>query len=135
MRTCTKCGETKPLEDFYKHPNCSGGRMARCKECVKAYQNNRYAKQRVEELAEENSWSWFMRVIMNGGQPVRRTRKLSPMHTKQCHGCLAELPTSRFDIDPKRPERRRFTRCRVCQMTLEPCKIPGCHSCVKRQAS
>jgi len=34
VRTCTKCGATKPLEDFYRHKE---SRAAKCIECTKAY--------------------------------------------------------------------------------------------------
>lgn len=36
-KTCTKCGEEKPLDDFYKEPLGRGGRKSRCKTCVKDY--------------------------------------------------------------------------------------------------
>lgn len=35
-KTCSKCGATKPLTDFYKHPKTLDRRQARCKECAKA---------------------------------------------------------------------------------------------------
>jgi hypothetical protein len=35
-KVCTKCGEAKPLEAFYKHPMMADGRLSRCAECVKA---------------------------------------------------------------------------------------------------
>jgi hypothetical protein len=41
MRRCRKCGETKPLEDFYRHPTGREGRLARCKRCVQAYELKR----------------------------------------------------------------------------------------------
>lgn len=34
-RTCTKCGETKPLSEFYKQETCKYGRRPDCKECVR----------------------------------------------------------------------------------------------------
>ena len=37
MRTCTKCGVEKPLEQFYKHAAGRDGRQSVCSECVKAY--------------------------------------------------------------------------------------------------
>lgn len=35
MKTCTKCNETKDVEQFYKNKTGKDGRLARCIECVK----------------------------------------------------------------------------------------------------
>lgn len=34
MKTCTKCAECKPLEDFHRTPKRSDGRRSDCKACV-----------------------------------------------------------------------------------------------------
>ena len=36
MKTCTKCGEAKPLEEFYRHAANRSGREGRCKVCRNA---------------------------------------------------------------------------------------------------
>lgn len=36
FRACTKCGETKPLDAFYKHPFGRDGRQSKCADCTKA---------------------------------------------------------------------------------------------------
>ena len=37
MKTCTKCGERKPLEDFPKGSRYSDGRRSQCKACTALY--------------------------------------------------------------------------------------------------
>lgn len=35
-KTCTKCGETKPLSEYHKHAQCADGHRPDCKECHRA---------------------------------------------------------------------------------------------------
>jgi len=71
VKTCTKCGKTKPIEEFYNTPTGKYGVQARCKECQRKehkkyyaadlerrremnriYKERQYAK---EKLAKENA--------------------------------------------------------------------------------
>lgn len=45
MKTCTKCGQTKPLNEFYGHKNPNGKRPD-CKTCNKALAGVRQKKRR-----------------------------------------------------------------------------------------
>ena len=56
MKTCTKCGETKPLDEYHKQKSARDGRQARCKACVKAYAADWYARNRDEVLAYQASY-------------------------------------------------------------------------------
>jgi len=41
-KTCTKCNVVKPLNEFVKHKNTKSGYGARCKECLREYNKQRY---------------------------------------------------------------------------------------------
>ena len=37
MKACSKCGEEKPLDDFYRDKSGKSGRSSRCKTCANAH--------------------------------------------------------------------------------------------------
>jgi len=45
-RTCTKCGETKNIEEFYYKDRAKGVRRYWCKACVGAYNREHYRRYR-----------------------------------------------------------------------------------------
>jgi hypothetical protein len=51
-KTCTKCGEDKPLSEYYKHPNGGGGLDPKCKACARAYVAGYYRKRKAQRQAE-----------------------------------------------------------------------------------
>lgn len=43
MKTCTKCGEIKPLTDYHNNPAAKDGKRPDCKACVRQRQQANYA--------------------------------------------------------------------------------------------
>ena len=50
-KRCTKCGETKPLDEFHRNASSKDGRMPRCKACRKE-ETKDYRKRYADEIRE-----------------------------------------------------------------------------------
>lgn len=51
MKKCFKCGDKKPVTEFYRHPGMKGGVLGKCKECTRRdVRENR--KKRIEYYRE-----------------------------------------------------------------------------------
>ena len=45
-KLCTRCGQTKPHDEFHAHPGSRDGLQARCKECNRTIYRTRYASRK-----------------------------------------------------------------------------------------
>lgn len=50
-KKCFKCGETKPLSEFYKHKQMADGHLNKCKDCTK-----KDVHERESELLKDPEW-------------------------------------------------------------------------------
>jgi hypothetical protein len=57
VKTCTKCGQTKPPEAFHKSAKYKGGLDCHCRECKKARHVAYYAANRGAVLARNRGWA------------------------------------------------------------------------------
>lgn len=55
IKTCFKCGASKPLSDFYVHKMMADGHLGKCKECAKKDVKERYKQTREARHAYERS--------------------------------------------------------------------------------
>jgi len=56
-KPCTKCGQTKPLDDFAKHKHCKGGLAGYCKECAVARASAWFANNKDKATDYRKSWA------------------------------------------------------------------------------
>ena len=88
-KTCTKCGETKPLDDFHRHKTGAGGRRPDCKECRREYsrryreenrdktldyQRRYYEENRDKERERKHRYREENRDILNQGSKIRHAQ-------------------------------------------------------------
>jgi hypothetical protein len=69
MKTCTQCGETKPLEMFNRDRRSPDGRRAQCSVCSAAYQRQRMLEP--HKRAMRNEW---VRQRRHAAAPVKAQR-------------------------------------------------------------
>lgn len=62
-KQCTKCRETKPLEEFSKNKNMKDGRQGNCKSCYKAYCAANREAIRIRSQAYRKANAEHMRVL------------------------------------------------------------------------
>lgn len=78
MKRCSKCGATKPLEDFHRETKGKDGRAAACRDCKNA------ARTRDYRTCPDCGWT------TSPDAPNHR-RSLS-IHATHCTGVLNESP-------------------------------------------
>lgn len=55
-KTCTRCGETKPLDGFHRAKSGKSGRQSHCKACRAEYRAEYYERNREAERARNADW-------------------------------------------------------------------------------
>ncbi len=99
-KACFKCGETKPLKAFYRHPMMGDGHLGKCKDCTKKdvrtyWHENATVLRQVDAMRERAK-----KATTAVGNAVRDGRMVKPTH---CHYCREEHPLSAHHWDYYRP--------------------------------
>lgn len=95
MKRCTRCGETKPFEQFSKDKSRKDGKQLRCKQCNAAY----HADNRSEEVAQR---AILRESLREGG-------------LKECSGCKEIKPLDFFNKKRSNKKDGRRAQCKQCQ--------------------
>ena len=70
MKRCSKCGETKPLDEFYKRSSSKDNKAPRCRECSKKAHRGWYATN--AEKARRDSRRW----IKDNPERAKETKRI-----------------------------------------------------------
>lgn len=57
MKRCSKCGETKPLDQFSRDKRTKDGRRSNCKGCQRAYYAGWYADNQARRVDQAFNWN------------------------------------------------------------------------------
>lgn len=127
MRTCKKCGETKPLEDFAIGKNSKDGRRSICKKCHAEYQKAwRKSSGYVDEANQSRFREWYGKnreaVIAKVGDWVKKNPgKYRTVQRASFHRRAARVRENGGSFTPGQIEalrRLQKNRCAACEKPL-----------------
>ena len=81
MKTCLRCGETKPLDDYNRDRQKRDGRKGHCRICDRAQKNAHYKSNREVHLAY--SRSYLERHPGRATENARRRRRENPQRQRE----------------------------------------------------
>lgn len=96
LKECTKCGQTKPVDEFHIHTKSTGLRRGSCKECFRLSErirdNARYRKRESQQRSESariraRRRSKEKRVEVNATQAIYRSLKKGLITRGVCEIC------------------------------------------------
>lgn len=124
-KRCFKCGEEKPLSEFYKHPRMADGHLGKCKSCTKEdvrqrrlenpavqeydrKRGSRQSKDYLRKYREENPAKYAAHTAVNNairdGKLVKQT---------SCEECSSEFAVEGHHDDYTKPLEVRWL-CALC---------------------
>ncbi len=115
-KSCFKCGERKPLSEFYKHPQMADGHLGKCKACTR-----RDTAVRVDRLTRTDL-AWIEREAERSREKTKRAR---------LSGWISPVATEAKKAWEKRNKIKKLAQGRVSKaiksgkLARQPCCICG----------
>lgn len=135
-KKCTKCGEVKPLNEFYKRASAKDGFQSYCKDCKHAHQRQ-WARENVERVR-----AWREAYFAGGRtiKPLTETPTYSAVHLRlratngpaskhQCTLCRGEASDWAYRNDCKDELRAMNNGYEVGYCVHIDCYQPLCRKC------
>ncbi len=96
MKTCTKCGDEKPVAEFYRHIQRRDGRCNQCMVCMKEQRRRHYAEHAQRLSVKNRRWR---RTTQYGMGPGRFEQMIEEQESR-CAICAEEFTaTPHIDHD------------------------------------
>jgi 5-methylcytosine-specific restriction endonuclease McrA len=133
LKTCTKCGESKPHDAYYKQADCRGGVRPECKACTLAAMKRDRAA-RVEEIRARDRERYkreaerrkaYARAYYHANREERRAvAKVYYLNNREQHAAWHAKRKARLKQVEHQPYTRREiydrdgAQCRLCGIAL-----------------
>lgn len=111
-RSCTKCQQEKPLEEFCKNKRGKYGRNPSCKACSRAAYHA-LPKDRKQKMFKKSLEGYHKRQEPKRQAKERERQRLIDKPDKRCAKCGEEKPKSEFGNAPRRTDGKR-PYCKPC---------------------
>ena len=94
VKTCFKCGNEKPISEFYRHPQTNDGFLGKCKECTKSD----VTKKRSENLDRYRKYDRDRNTLPHRLEAIKtyqKTEEGKKVHIKANRRFIEENPEKR----------------------------------------
>lgn len=115
MKTCIKCGESKPISEFYKNKKSIDGRLHACKNC-----KDKQAKEYNHTIEGKKSHREYMKRYRDSLSTEKRNEIKRNEKYKQKYGLTLD--------DVNRMHVEQNYKCAICDGTFDLLVVDHCHA-------